>query len=282
MSKWLLVPYRVQDLYIKYAAEMRQLMQDFPDHEDAWVIDTPEVGVIKAAASDAPFAPAMSLSRAVQQPFGGPNPLTSALLYGTLGAGLGWGSGKLLHMLFPERTKKDVSWRLGLPLGAMIGAGGAMGLHGYPNVKEHGWSGLTQPSPIQAEKISSVLERTQHQLRTYFSPDDDFKAASVMMPMFTNDIDVPYWLDTVRNDHTMPEPIKAVAGGVVAGAGAAKGSRWVTPFDVARVAVNAGLGAAFGSGIGLIAGPVLRLTPAARTDIQRAGFLTGAVKALMA
>ncbi|GAF69833.1 unnamed protein product, partial [marine sediment metagenome] len=96
------------------------------------------------------------------------------------------------------------------------------------------------------------------------------------------DIDVPYWLDTVRRDYAMPLPIKALVGGLVAGAGAMRGSRLVAPIDVAKVAVNAGLGAMYGNAIGMIAGPVLRLTPKARDDIQKAGLLAGIFKSLLA
>jgi hypothetical protein len=322
-EQWLQIPYRVQELYIKYAYELRQLMDDFPDNPDAWALDTEEIGIVKAAEGESPWlenaqrflmagpkainaamktgTPLKGLtgaSRSVQSLLGGPNPLTSALLYGTLGAGLGWGSGKLLHMLMPTKFKKDVSWRLGLPLGALLAGGSALALHGGPNVAAQGLRGLISPSAIQRavpavprdmevaaaydapQTLEDVVKRASAFTNTMFAPDDDFQRASMLANSFLPDVDVPYWMDVVRQDPFMSPPVKAVVGGLVAGAGAAAGSRWVRPTDVARVAANAGLGAAFGSAIGMVAGPVLRLTPEARNDIQRAGMLAGIFKTM--
>jgi len=302
-TQWQQVPYRIKGLYIKYASEMRQLMTDFPDHEGAWVLDTPEVGVVKSASAQAPLKPATDLSRQVQQLFGGPNPLTAALLYGALGSGLGWGTGKLMHMLWPERVKRDASWRFGLPLGALLGSAGAMGLHGYPNLREHGWKGLFMPSAIQKqssivprcpanmlatpadcpranETLADIVERAEEATNTWFVPDDDLQKAAARGNDFVPDIDVPYWMDVVRRDPVMPAPTKALVAGLPAGAAAAKGNRWVTPKDVAFVAANAGLGAAIGNVIGRVAGPVIRLTPKAQADIQKAGLLAGIFRSL--
>jgi len=325
-DQWSCIPYRVRDLYIKYAGEVAQLMQDFPDNPDAWILDTPEVGIVKAA--ETPIEPEVTpsgtgnplralwqtvnkpmsgpnplsgptrASGALQSLLGGPNPLTSALLYGTLGAGLGWGSGKLLSMLFPKRVKRDAGWRLGLPLGALIGGGGALALHGYPNVRQHGLAGLLRPSGIQKQSaempegmeitevydapttLADVVDRATCALNTVVAKDNGFQKAAQIGRMFVPDIDVKYWLDTVRDDPYMSPATKAVVGSLPYAAGTARGSRIVSPMDVGRVALNAGLGAAIGNAIGMVAGPVLRLTPKARNDIQNAGILAGIFKTM--
>jgi len=303
-DNWERVPYRLKELYVKYAGEARQLMADFPEHEDAWVIDTPEVGIIKPAA-EAPLQPFADASRVAQTAVGGPNPLTAALLYGTLGAGLGWGGMKLLSKLLPDRVRDDAGLKVGLPLGALIGSGGALALHGWPNVAKEGWGGLLQPSAIQdianrmpsdevpktasvLEKIAAaypkglegVLQTQQHDANTYFMPDADSFAASQMGLNYVENVDIPYWMDTVRADHHMTPKAKAVAMSLPLAAGLAKGSRIVAPIDIAKVALNAGLGAAMGNAIGMVAGPFLRLTPKARSDIQNAGMLAGILKTI--
>jgi len=320
-EQWLAVPYRIKNLYVKYAGEMRQLMEDFPENEDAWVIDTPEVGILKqadasiadalakawaaakaGARSTTPLRPLARTSASLQSLLGGPNPLTSALLYGTLGAGLGWGTGKLMHMLYPEKIKKDVSWRLGMPLGAILGGVGALGLHGLPNVLQKGPTGFFHPSPIQEQKLAcempegmeaiamekwaspgfsalpGILDRVERGTGLMYDKDNAAIQAARAGQDYLPDIDVPYWLDVVKSDPIMSPPTKAIVGGLPMGAAVAKGSRWVSPMDVTRVAANAGLGGMVGSVIGRVAGPVLRLTPEARNDIQRAGMLAGVFK----
>jgi len=91
-------------------------------------------------------------------------------------------------------------------------------------------------------------------------------------------IAVDDWRNAIMQDRYLEPRDKAILAGLPVAAGASRGSRWVSPVDVAKVAASAGLGAFFGKAIGMVAGPFLALTPKAKQGIQNAGLLAGALK----
>jgi len=98
-----------------------------------------------------------------QRMIGGPNPLTSTLVSGALGAGLGWGTQKLLNRVarryLPEGMLEEddpAGWS-----GALIGGGlGAAypALNAISAVRNQGMQGLVQPT--SSGTMSDALQRT--------------------------------------------------------------------------------------------------------------------------
>ena len=157
--RWLAVPGRIPDLYVKYAAASKQAVAADP-HAGAWSINTEEVGPVifkqadfwSAIGAEKGLLPAIgNAGRGIQKFIGGPNPLTAMLLGGGLGAGLGYGAGWLGHKLAPKGVRSDAAWKFGLAGG--LGGASIPGLvHGYPNVKELGIPGLWTQSRFQGRK----------------------------------------------------------------------------------------------------------------------------------
>ena len=283
---WRNVPYRVRELFTKYAGAFRAAKAKDPGAAE-WHVPTTELGTLTIKNAGAPLKGIANTSLAAQKAMGGPNPLTQMLLEGALGAGLGWGGGWLLKKLMPDYVDEDIT-HVTTPLGALAGAGRAGFWHAIPNMQHLGWKGLTTPSPFQGgpeypkiaydlsftiEKLAAVMPR----LAAYDAMPwrDNYRNG-----LFVADVNANIWANVVNEDPHIPDPGKALLAGLPMAAASSKGSWLVSPMDVGKVAANAGLGYAYGTAIGSIAGPFLRLTPKARQDIQQAGLLAGAVKAL--
>jgi hypothetical protein len=112
--------------------------------------------------------------------------------------------------------------------------------------------------------------------------DDEFteKAADIagaaLRPVPTDQ-----WGRAIMYDPFLDDQSKATASGLPMAAAAAKGSNWVTPMDIARVASNTALGRATGWGIGQLASAFFGFTPQVREGLQQAGTLAGAVRGVL-
>jgi len=308
---WLQVPDNVRTLFVKYAATARDVVKDSDDPSD-WVFDTPEVGEVRIMKA-AMLSPLRRVSEGAQGAFGGPNPLTATLLGGSLGALLGYGGGKLLHRFAPEYFEEDLATKFGLPLGLGLGAGVPLLAHGIPMHMIHGPKGWLMRSYLQGGKaplpqgveppswlknytpptaappskttqadsvLSDAIDHVSAAFNVEFEKDAAFEVTARAGLMHVPDVQTDAWGKVVAPDPYMDPPTKALVAGLPAAAGASRGSSWVSPADVGRVAANAGLGWGMGKAIGMIAGPMLRLTPKARNDIQNAGLFAGMFKSL--
>jgi len=83
-----------------------------------------------------------------------PSPVAAMLTSGLVGAGLGWGGGKLLNKLLPERFGDNLG-RTGLILGGLLGAapGAAWGGVNTLTGNRFNDSSLTQGDPLQADLL---------------------------------------------------------------------------------------------------------------------------------
>jgi hypothetical protein len=314
---WMQVPYEVQRLFVKYAGAARDVVEASDDPRD-WHFETDEVGTVKLASPQKTpmLGPARKVTDTIQSLGGGPNPLTATLLGGGLGALLGYGGGKLLHKFAPDYFEEDVGSRLGLPLGALLGAGIPAVTLGGGMHRMYGPKGWLMKSPVQGgrhrmtaaerkpvseggkvpdwysqygfdkepqasgDDYQGAIDRLAATFNIQFEKDAFFDESRAGGAMYVPDVEKDMWGRVIMHDPLMPAQTKAIVAGLPMATGAANGSKWVSPADIGRVAANAGLGWGMGRAIGMIAGPVLRLTPKARTGIQNAGLLTGAFKAL--
>jgi len=346
---WARVPVLVQDLYIKYAAAARELVEGAQNHPGGWVLETPEIGPVLVKRADTAEAAKSGLfptlgraSTSIQSVLGGPNPLTSMLLGGALGGGLGYGGGWLLHKLFPKAFNRRTSRAFGL-LGGLGGAALPFMLHGVPALKHQGIKGLFTQQPLQggepyedigdqpladvdpgadlariaaggtwdsganqwaypngqrteklgpvpdpeyyenwnkgaSSRFSDVVDKLTQQLGMKCASDDLEKHA-LAGAEFLPSIPTDEWGQVVMRDPFLDNPEKALAIGLPAAAGAMRGSRWVSPRDVAHVAANAGLGFGYGY-LGSLAAKFLGLTEPVQKGIQRAGLLAGAIRGI--
>jgi hypothetical protein len=72
-----------------------------------------------------------------------------------------------------------------------------------------------------------------------------------------------------------PAPVAAVATGLVSGIGSASNKSWLSPMDIAKGMVNAGIGAASAKALGGLAGAFFGLRPETRHQLENAGALGG-------
>lgn len=292
-QNWAEVPFLVQDLYVKYANDARILLGGEANKPEGWVLDTEEVGpvLLKRAEGEGILPKVGDAWRTAQSFMGGPNPTTAMLLGGALAGGLGYGGGYLLHKLFPQWFNKRFAATAGIA-GGIGGAGANFLLQGVPALQYYGPKGMfiqqplqggSYPKPGASSRFTGVLDRLTEKLGVSVDDEEFEKHAQRMytsgaggqLPQIPTD----GWGRVVMRDPFLLDSEKAVAAGLVAGAGAMRGSRMVSPRDVATLAINAGLGAGYGY-IGAIAARFMGLTNPVQKGIQRAGLLAGAIRGI--
>lgn len=330
-ENWLAVPYRVRDLYIKYAGAAYDLMQQPPD-EQGWLLHTDELGPVYIKNAKDGLLPMIGSGyNDAQRLIGGPNPLTSMLLSGALGAGIGYGGGWLANKLLPEYVSPSAKKRLAIAGGLGMAAIPAL-FEAYPTMAELGPIGLVTQSrfqgrkapplesaltdPVLDDKGNPVIDpatgkpevtpiaplmpldrktpRTEPDDPLYatlakysalagvsFADDPIMQKAAEAGGDFLPNVPTDEWGRVIMRDPFLDDQSKAVAAGLPFAATASTGSNWVSPYDIARVAAGTALGGFMGKAIGAVAGPFMALTPKARTGLQQAGMLAGAVKSIM-
>jgi len=247
-TDWDDVPQTANALILKYAEAAAAMHAAEPDniviHDDA-------VGEIKVATA---FAPAMKWFDWPGSLAGGPTPLTRTLTGAGLGAALGYGGGWLSSQLWPDKylDKKKARRNMAI-MGAAAGGLPTSYFFGRPAVEQHGMSGWL--------KKSELLEESRR-----FQ-----KYASARLPT----IDVNRFNQVIW-EQELPPAVKAMTTGMVSAASASRGgARLVSPFDVARIAVGMGSGAASAALVGKTLGAIAGLTPESQDAIFRTGAGVG-------
>lgn len=249
---------------------------------------------IRPSLADGKAPPVPPREKAAALP---PAALTSAL-GGLLGAGLGYGAGALAENLAPEGVLQKGKLRrnlamMGGGLGALPGAwlGTISARHlaeqGHPSPWTEGFLGrdrllgpdattAAMPQTESAPKLAGL----RHQLREAFAvgrsdrePLTD-KAASY----FDAFIPADQFAAAAWEDPLSPLPLKLYQTAVVSTAAQQRLSPFVSPMDVARVAIGMGSGLAAGALLGKVVGTLAGLTPEAQKAVQQAGLWYGAVR----
>jgi len=225
------------------------------------------------------------------------------------------GLGKILRKLSPKYFSGRTH---AAPVLGVLGAvGGALpGLwQGSIKHRQSGWPGWVTPNV----KSSSVLDPVEPELPSMLRKAAEYSSALCAPIIDVKEFDNTVWqmvsaaekrgyyIDPANNPaqnrfgvgggalhapeirmdafnrpamFTNPQSA-ALASGLVHGASAMNGgSNWVSPMDVARVAVGAGAGLLSGVVAGKILGALAGLTPAAETGVQRIGLWGGALNAV--
>ena len=202
---------------------------------------------------------------ALTKPFGGPSPLSVSLLLGAAGAGAGYGAGKLYDATigrnrYVEEGRAPKSFAT---MGGILGAGLPLSTWGIVNMAEMGPKGLVSGWPGGAFKKAELS----------FS-----KAAAVAGGYYGDAIPVDNFNRMVLSDAAIPPVTRALSAGIVEAASRRRGgSRFISPVDVAHIAVGAGAGYLSGAILGKTFGMIGGLAPNAQQALSRTGALAGAV-----
>lgn len=183
--------------------------------------------------------------------YGGPRPVTTTLIGGALGALGGYGLGALADRVLPDRYfEPGALRRRGLILGGAAGA-----LPGAYQALDN----LRQTGELESffSRWPAGIEKPAHELFEPAIPRDRFQNA-------------------VLADPYTPAYLKATTAGLVEAASQSRGGvDWVTPWDVARVALGAGSGLVSGVVAGKALALLAGLTPHAQDQLKRVGIWTG-------
>ena len=229
---------------------------------------------------------------------GGPTPLASMLAGGLLGGGLGYAGGWAAEKLLGKKVLEPGVLRKRLALaGAGLGTlpGAYLGSVGYRMNREDGKSGLrafVEPNRLFAagpedhkvvtaavdEVLGELAADVAAELADTEVPAAVEKAADAGAAGFVPDIPVDQFNRAVWADPYTPPPVRAAAVGLVSGADTLAGNTgWVTPYDVARIAIGMGSGLASGMVVGKTLSALAGLTPQAQQTLQRTGMWAGAL-----
>jgi hypothetical protein len=205
---------------------------------------------------------------------GGPSPLSATIAGGLLGAGLGYGTGTLLENILPNKYIEKGKLRKTLGL-----AGGGIGL--APGIL-WGAANYQNGQPLTGELVKDALDKLiPEECREL---NEMFKAALEETPATAGAFDIA--INTNRfndvlwspTDPYTPPALRAATSGLVEAAGEHRGSPWITPMDIAKIALGAGSGLTSGLFVGKTLGALAGLTPAAQETLQQIGVWTGVLK----
>lgn len=293
-AQWLDVPARIPDLYVKHAAEAREIFDG--SREMPIIVTKYGILVLDKEAALQPFVLARQGFNAAGKALGGPNALTTALLAGALTAGLGYGTGWVAERLMPEKYMRRGPLKRNLAIaGGLLGGLGAGYAYGKPMVVNHGVRGLLMKAPSDKpypeppkgwgdlpidsfdDEGAKLLESAASDLNVKFVPDELYKKAflniaGTALPNFEKD----EFNQMISRDPYTPMTIRAGTMGLIEAASQSKGgTNLISPLDIARMAVGMGSGAVSGLLVGRTLGALAGLTPEAQTGLQRAGIMAG-------
>jgi hypothetical protein len=192
--------------------------------------------------------------------WGGPRPLTNLLIGAGLGSLGGYGVGRLAEQFLPERyfTPGGLRRRGAILGGALLAAPAAY--QAFDNIRQTGELGSVLDPWPQMEKANAVK-----------------RALDIFEPR----IHRTAFSQAVFGDPNTPPALQAATAGLTEAASAVRGSDWVSPFDVAKIAVGAGAGLVSGLVAGKALGILAGLTPQAQQGVQQIGLWSGVLNSVV-
>lgn len=191
-----------------------------------------------------------------------PQPLVSGLAGGILGAGIGYGAGWLGEKMLPEKWKRGKLRRSLAVMGGLMGA-----------------------APAAAWAASNVNNRKHWNAGEFNVPNinydntipHEFGKISAMTSGYEPSIDSAKFQAMVFSEGSLSPQIQAAATGLVAGASAIGGTRFVTPLDMARMTAGMGTGYVSGALVGRALGAIMGMPEETQQKIRRTGMFAGIV-----
>lgn len=212
-----------------------------------------------------PTAEVLSLHRnPVNNLFGGPTPLATAVTGSALGAGLGYLGGAAAETLFPHALRgKRLRKTLGLA-GGVLGAIPGMYL-GSLGARADGTGyleGLTSPGVLSGEPKAASLN----------------DAGGLYLPR----VEVDAFNRLVLADPFAPPAVRAGAAALVTAADRSTGGLGlISPADIARIAIGAGAGYVQAYAGAKVLGALAGLSPDAQRAMSQMGTVAGALNAVV-
>ena len=226
------------------------------DGDEPWLIVKRADPVAQVVAGAANLVPTP-----VNELVGGPTPLAAMLSGGALGALAGYGGGYLAERLVGKGVLDR--GRLRKMLALLGGAAGAAPGAWW-------WSASARENP-HLSTGEALVDTWPYEKASAFA----FGADQPVIPR--NQFGQLVWAD-----EQTPLPIRSATTGLLAAAGqVGGGSPWVSPADVARVALGMGSGYASGMLVGKTLGALAGLTPDAQSAIRRSGTWAGVLTAVV-
>jgi hypothetical protein len=283
----------VRELREKQGAAYDQIWYQ-PETKEIWVADNgpprdePWILVKKAYSSTLQALGQLAnfLPGPTNALIGGPSPLAATLAGGLLGGGLGYGAGWLGEQFLPYEQFRPGHLRKTLAaLGAGLGTTPGLwwGTISQRENPDKGWKSWLSnwPNP-QIDKSGSYLAEAHRDLHAYLPPPSArFRKAALQDTGIDNLDKVPMiprgpFDYMVAMDPRTPPGIRAATTGLVDAAAYRRGDGgWVSPADVARIAMGAGAGYASGMLVGKTLGVLAGLRPQAQQELQRMGTWAG-------
>lgn len=192
--------------------------------------------------------------------WGGPRPLTTILIGAGLGGLLGRAGSYVTSKLAPEGFLDEEEHRKKMTrLGAILGS-----IPGLYQTYDNYTQGRGPWSSWPAKAGSAE--------------DPYYKEA---MNMFDPLINKGQFNPAVMADPNTPPHIRAATAGIVEAASATRGSSFVSPWDVARIAISAGAGAASGIVLGKTLGVLAGLSKEQQKNLQEIGWWSGILRSMV-
>jgi hypothetical protein len=237
-----------------------------------------------------------------------PSPLLSMLVSGMAGAGIGYGVGTLGEAVLPKKWKRNRMRRtlalLGGAAGAAPGAawGGLnlmmgknlndgstfQGKYTPPPIKDYDIPGFTMTppkgliNPNTGEKFSGDLHDETVQAfekASLFGSSSGLGFSAIPVDRFNRMI----W-DDPRVSNPMDIQTQAAASGLITGAAhlsGRRGTKFVTPMDVGRMAAGMGTGFLSGALVGKALGLMMGMPPSTQKLLKNTGMWAGLVTNLV-
>lgn len=216
---------------------------------------------------------------------GVPSPLAAMLASGTLGAGLGYGTGWVLENALPEKWKRKRLRHTLSVIGALGGAAPAAIWGGF-SVAKHGLPGLLKGWPLNtppATKFAPLDKQSADQENPF--ADRSFGDTGA----FPAPIDVASLVQTIYAppvSRQLSPVMQAATVGLVVGAGHRQTGgthmpRLVSPLAVGSMAAGMGSGWLSGLLVGKVLGALTGMPASAQKRLRDAGLWAGAISNLV-
>lgn len=222
--------------------------------------------------------------RGANQAFGGPTPLSNAIVSGLALGGLGYGAGTLIENIFPERYLERGSLRKPLAVlgglgGLGIGAMNAQALANIPELNKNFWQSWL------VNTAKTKLPPKEEKTAGFFGTG--LNAPTIKVDAFNRAV----WADSSRGfdqtgiidgigGFTAPS-VAAATTGIVSGVAAKSRSSIISPSQVIHGLASAGVGLGVASVAGRTMGALAGLTPQAQEKIQDIGLWGGMLNSVI-